>query len=485
MENLRTWTRQVGLKEDVFPSNPPSRAGSAAPDTPRTSRPLTPRDDAGPSSSDIRADSDSDDEPDRTFNTTPSDDDMALLCREGGVKFFQLLLSKADKLDGPIKSNICDWTFRDLARLSKSEQTEWKHACQEQLEALRRCNVFELVDKPKGKRVVKNRWVFNVKSDSRKQAWLVARGFSQIEGVDFDQIFSPVVRYETVRLICALAALEKWHMSALDVRNAYLYGELSEEIYMEQPEGYKAPGKEHKVLRLHKALYGLKQTGLTWWRTLDHSMKDLGFRRLVSNAGLFIKYDNGERIVVVVYVDDALFCGPNKAKVLKAKQDFMFKWECRDLGDATNFLRMRITRKGDKLSLDQVDYLDKILDRFGMVNCKSARTPLPEGYQPLANTGPADSALRSQFQQVIGSLLYIMLGTRPNIAFAVTKLAQQSANPTKNHLSKAKHILAYLNSTRNYTLDYDGKSGLGLVAFVDLDWGSDPNTRQSQTGFLL
>jgi hypothetical protein len=101
-------------------------------------------------------------------------------------------------------------------------------------------------------------------------------------------------------------------------------------------------------------------------------MKDLGFCRLISDAGLFIKYDNGERIVAVVYVDDALFCGPNKAKVLKAKQDFISKWECQDLDDATDFLRMQITWKGDKLSLDQVDYLDKILDRFGMVNFKPA-----------------------------------------------------------------------------------------------------------------
>jgi hypothetical protein len=137
---------------------------------------------------------------------------------------------------------------------------------------------------------------------------------------------------------------------------------------------------------------------------------------------------------------------------------------------------MQITWKDDKLSLDQINYLDKIIDRFGMVNSKPTRTPLPEGYQPLANTGPADSALQSQFQQVIGSLLYIMLGTRPDIAFAVTKLAQQSANPTKDHLSKAKYILAYLNSTHDYMLDYNGKSGLGLVAFIDSDWGSDPNT---------
>jgi hypothetical protein len=169
---------------------------------------------------------------------------------------------------------------------------------------------------------------------------LVVRSFSQIEGVDFDQIFSPVVRYKTVRLICTLATLEKWHMSALNVHNAYLYGKLSEEIYIEQPEGYKAPGKECKVLRLHKVLYALKQAGLTWWHMLDCSMKDLGFRRLVSNAGLFIKYDNGERIVVVVYVNNALFYGLNKAKVLKAKQDFMSKWECQDLGDATDFLCM-------------------------------------------------------------------------------------------------------------------------------------------------
>jgi hypothetical protein len=139
-----------------------------APDTPRTSRLLTLHDDVGPSSSGIRVDSDSDNKPDCTFNTAPSDDNMALLCYEGEVKFLHFLLSKADELNGPIKSNIRNWTFRNLARLSKTEQAEWKHACQEQLKALRRCNVFKLIDKPKGKRVVKNRWVFNVKLKGRK-----------------------------------------------------------------------------------------------------------------------------------------------------------------------------------------------------------------------------------------------------------------------------------------------------------------------------
>jgi hypothetical protein len=136
------------------------------------------------------------------------------------------------------------------------------------------------------------------------------------------------VCYETVHLICVLAALKKWHISALDVCNAYLCGKLSEKIYVEQLEGYKASSKEHKVLYLHKALYGLKQAGLTWWHMLDCSMKDLRFHQLVSNAGLFIKYNNSKKIVVVVYIDNALFYGPNKAKILKAKQDFIFKWEC-------------------------------------------------------------------------------------------------------------------------------------------------------------
>ena len=146
---------------------------------------------------------------------------------------------------------------------------------------------------------------------------------------------------------------------------------------------------------------------------------------------------------------------------------------------------MRITRKHGKICIDQSAYLDKVLERCKMTNCKPARTPLPEGYNPVANTEAPNAERRSRFQMVIGSLLYLMLGSRPDIAFAVTKLAQQSANPSKDHLNKALYICRYLQGTRNYKLEYDGKSGLGLVAYVDSDWGSDPNTRRSQTGFML
>ena len=180
-----------------------------------------------------------------------------------------------------------------------------------------------------------------MKSDGCKKACLVAKGFSQVEGLDFDQVFSPVMHIETVCLMLALAALENWYITGLNVRSAYLYGKLDEEIYMEQPEGFAVPRQEHKVLRLWCALYGLKQAGLAWWHTLNESLKELGFERLKSEAGIFFYKKKGTNIVIgIIYVDDALFCSPNKAVVDAIKAQFMRKWECRDLGEPNEFLRM-------------------------------------------------------------------------------------------------------------------------------------------------
>ena len=134
--------------------------------------------------------------------------------------------------------------------MPSDKQEEWCIACREELDSLRKCKVFDMVDRPKGRKVIKNRWVFDLKSDGQKKARLVAKGFSQVEGIDYDEIFSPVVRYETVQMMLTLTALKDWHISGLDVKTAFLYGELNEELYMEQPEGFKLPGQENKVMRL-------------------------------------------------------------------------------------------------------------------------------------------------------------------------------------------------------------------------------------------
>jgi len=193
-------------------------------------------------------------------------DELLCLAREGGVEFLNQLLAKAVPPDSetPDTANVREWTFRDILNMPKDAQKEWKQVCRKELDSLCRRKVFELVDPPKGHKVIKNRWVFDLKSDGHKKARLVAKGFLQVEGIDYDAIFSPVVQFETVQLMLALAALKGWHISGLDVKTAFLYGELDEELYMEQPEGFKVKGQKGKVLRLLCAIYGLKQAALAW-----------------------------------------------------------------------------------------------------------------------------------------------------------------------------------------------------------------------------
>ena len=174
-------------------------------------------------------------------------------------------------------SEVRSWQYQDILRLPKAQKEEWKKVCHEELESLREHHIFELTDLPYSRKVIKNRWVFDIKSNGRKKAQLVAKGFSQQEGIDFNEIFSPVVHFETVRLMLALSTLQDWHMEAVDVKTAFLYGKLDEEIYMQQPEGFRLKGQETKVLRLHHAIYGLKQAALAWWKELESSMKQLGF----------------------------------------------------------------------------------------------------------------------------------------------------------------------------------------------------------------
>ena len=159
----------------------------------------------------------------------------------------------------------------------------------------------------------------------------------------------------------ALSALEQWYITGLDVKSTFLYGELEEELYMEQPEGFRTKGQENKVLHLKHALYGLKQAALAWWRVLDKSMAALACKHLQSDSGLFVHKSKNVTVVVIVYVDDALFMGDNHTLVNKLKSDFMQKWECRNLGDVKEFLCMHITRKSGNIYLDQTNYLDKVL----------------------------------------------------------------------------------------------------------------------------
>jgi hypothetical protein len=427
-----------------------------------------------------------DDEPESTSNliglgnvkplpNQPETEDQEILrlVSEGGKDFINFLFVKA----------ITPVTYKDIDKIPRKDQKDWIDACLEELRALKKRGVYEIVTLPKGRRAIKNRWVFNTKSDGRKRARLVAKGFSQIEGIDFDELFSPVVRYETARLIFDVAALEDWEIESVDVKAAYLYGKLDEEIYMEEPEGFQT--HQNKVWRLHRALYGLKQSGLAWWRELTASMKELGFKRCTSGAGVYYYVDpkTKQLIIALVYVDDVAIIGKRTSIYIDLKKQFMLKWECHDLGESKEFLGMRIQRDRKKrlLFIDQVDYLNKILTKFE-IESRPTQTPLKSGFIFVKNTGIATPVFKQKYQQLVGSIMYLMIGSRPDIAYATVKLSQQCANPAQEHYDQGLHVLQYLLATRKYRLNFKGASNEALVAYSDSDWAQDPTNRKSVTG---
>ena len=215
-------------------------------------------------------------------------------------------------------------------------------------------------------------------------------------------------------------------------------------------------------------------------------MKDLSFECLKFDASIFLfQKKNTSIVVAIIYVDDVLFCGPTKDLVDEVKGAFMYKWECRDLDPAKEFLHMRIQRNGSKILIDQCAYLEKVLERFSMTNARSATIPLSQGYYLLSYNSQVDPDMRSHFKQVIRSLLYIILGTQPDIAYVVTALSQHAAKPSQEHLDKALYICQYLLGTHFYSLVFDGASKAGLITFTNSDWASDPNTCHSQTGWFI
>src|SRR6201994_664877 len=433
-----------------------------------------------------------------------SEEEAEKITEESGNKAVKMLLSKAVE----IKKEFLPVTYNDVQKIrNPSEVKAWQSAMQDEIDALNNRDVWELIDHrsiENNRKPIRCRWVYAIKSDGQKRAQLVAKGFSQIPGIDFEDTFSPVARYETVRILLATAALDDWEIEALDVKTAFLYGSLKEELYMEQPPGFVSKGQEGKVYRLKKALYGLKQASLAWNKAANESLEKLGFKKLKSDAGIYILRISGIILVVVMYVDDILFMGNDANLLMEKKRMFMKKWECRDLGPVSEYLGMKIVRDRSKrtISIDQIKYAKKVVARFGQNNCNDVTTPLPGGYHPQnftlvreilydkweVETRKEPKATPQQlqkYQSIIGSLMYLTLGTRPDITYAVIVMSQFMANPTEEHINKALHIVKYVKSTMNARLTYNGSGREGLLAYTDADWGADKVNRKSVTGYIV
>ena len=374
--------------------------------------------------------------------------------------------------------------------MSSNEKEEWLNAMENEIQSLNKHNVWELVELPEGRKTVGCKWIYKVKHDEdgnieRYKARLVAQGFSQKEGIDYDETFSPVVRFESIRTVLALAAQFGLSLHQMDVKTAFLNGELKEKIYMKQPPGYVVKGKEELVCLLHKSLYGLKQSARCWNEELDSQLKAMKFRQSSYDPCIYVRSEGSEVFIIAIYVDDMIFGGENEATISKVKKIVAEIFDVEDMGKLHHFLGVKISQKPNYIWIGQPAYTKALLKRFSMENSNAVDTPFDAGTK-LIKTQESDKLCdKTKYQSAIGSLLFLSNRTRPDISFAVGKTSRYSSNPSNTHWSAVKRILRYLNGTVHFGLTYMRHESEKLVGYSDADWAGDLDDRISTSGYIF
>jgi hypothetical protein len=370
--------------------------------------------------------------------------------------------------------------------LSARDAPLWRKAMDEEITSLLEMGAWKLVPLPPGVRPLPCRWTYKVKRDGdgnieRYKARLVAKGYAQKQGVDFNDVFAPVSKHSTLRALLSVVAAEDMELMQLDVKLAFLNGELEEDIYMQQPPTYEQGSG--MVCHLQRSLYGLRQAPRAWNQRLRKELAALGFRQAQSDPSLFITGSGVDTVYLLVYVDDILIAarGDLAKQVYAAIED---KFTVRNLGDATFFLGMHITRDriARTITLSQEQHTLNMLDRFNMADAKPRRTPLATGTRLIAEGDPLDTELYP-YSALVGSLLYLSCCTRPDIAFAVNALARYMSAPTQQHWAAAKSVVRYLRGTVKQGITFG--SAMDLRGFCDADYGGDLDSRRSTTAFLF
>ena len=380
----------------------------------------------------------------------------------------------------------------DEAKLS-SDKDKWEKAMEKEIESLRSNEVWELVEPPRDRKIIGSKWIFKKKVDAegaveRYKARLVAQGFAQKFGLDYEETFSPVVRFESVRCVVALGAQHKLQLHQMDVSTAFLHGELNEEVYMKQPEGFIEQGNEQLVCRLKRSIYGLKQSPRCWNHALDSRLKEMGFKQTSSDPCLYVQSDSeGVMFLVAVYVDDIILGGRSEAKMNAVKKELSHTFEMKDLGLLHHFLGVKVIQDPDTgtIWMGQPTYTEKILLRYGMHNSKPVSTPVNTEVKLIAGEGTDDMCDQQLYQAIVGSLLYLSTKTRPDIAYAVSCVARFCAKPTKEHWTAVKRILRYLKGTSNLGLIYKGDIAHEVAGYSDAEWAGDIGDRKSTSGYIF
>ena len=325
----------------------------------------------------------------------------------------------------------------------------------EELEQIEKNNTWELVPRPKDKNVIGTKWIFKNKLNEngdviRNEVRLVYKGYAQQEGIDFEETFAPVARLEAIRMFLALSSFQNFKVFQINMKSAFLNGDLDEEVYIEQLDGLTLGNDPKLVCRLKKALYGLKQALRAWYYRLDKYLHQQGFIKGSTDNNLYIKIDNDELLILVVYVDDIIF-GSNEEDMNENFALVMQKeFEMSMLGELTYFLGLQVQQNKDVIYLSQTKYLKQILKKYGTEDSKPVCTPMVTGCSLSVNDESA-AVHQPTYRSMIGSLLYLT-GTQLDIMHAVGIVGRFQANPKETHLQAVKRIFKYLQGTQNYGL---------------------------------
>jgi len=386
------------------------------------------------------------------------------------------------KVISAIDSNVEPTSYEEAIK-----DERWNAAMNEEVQALQKNNTWTVTTLPENKVAIGCRWIYKTKYKAdgtvdRFKARLVAKGYTQMEGLDYLDTFSPVAKLTTVRLLLSLTAINGWHLKQLDVNNAFLHGDLNEEVYMDLPLGMKST-KPNQVCKLHKSLYGLKQASRQWYDKLSTFLISHRFKQANADHSLFTKTKHSSITALLIYVDDIILAGNDLAEINNITNELDISFKIKNLGNLTYFLGLEVARSSKGIHLCQRKYTLDLLQETGMLASAPMPTPMKfsrrniiENGEPLTDT--------TAYRRLVGKLLYLT-NTRPDITHAVHQLSQHVAAPTTVHHQACLRVLRYLKQNPGHGIFLDANSEIKVKGFSDSDWAGCPETRKSVTGFIV
>lgn len=372
--------------------------------------------------------------------------------------------------------------------VSALNDPNWKSAMLDEYNALIKNKTWDLVPRPSHVNIIRSMWIFRHKKNSdssfeRHKARLVGDGRSQREGIDCEETFSPVVKPATIRTVLSIALSKSWPIHQLDVKNAFLHGNLNETVYMHQPMGFKDPTRPDHVCLLRKSLYGLKQAPRAWYQRFADFVATIGFTHSKSDHSLFIYCRGIDIAYILLYVDDIILTTSSDALRCSIISLLSAEFAMKDLGQLSYFLGIAVTRTNNGLFLSQQKYAEEILERAGMTACKPCPTPIDTKGKLSAKSGdPYDDP--TKYRRLAGALQYLTF-TRPDISYAVQQVCLFMHAPKIEHMESLKRILRYVQGTIDYGMHLYTSSIHSVLSYTDADWGGCPDTRRSTSGYCM